>query len=154
MRDDTGDGTEAGPMAMDTLDAGRRLSADDLALLRRFEPVLCFNLGEQFFPMDADRYLAGARLCLQRPGKEPEVLVPHGRLDAAGLARSPQADVPGSVAFLSVADPLSEAQVRAFRKRSTLSDFHVGAGRLVRVGLPARFVDLLFSLSLLLRGRA
>jgi hypothetical protein len=153
MRDDTDD-TDAGAMAMDTLDAGRRLSADDLALLRRFEPILCFNLGEQFFPMDADRYLTGARLCLQRPGKEPEVLVPRGRLDAAGLGRSPQADVPGSVAFLSVADPLSAVQVRAFHKRSTLSDFHVGAGRLVRVGLPARFVDLLFSLSLLLRGRA
>lgn len=146
--------SEEGAAALDTLDASGQLTAGDLALLRRFEPILCFNTGEQFYPMDVDRYLAGARLCVQRPGKGPEELVPRGQLDAARLARSPQADVPGAVTFLSVADPLSAAQVRAFRTRSTLKDFHVGPGRLVRVGLLSRLFDLLFSLSLLLRGKA
>lgn len=139
---------------MEALDARGELSADDLALLRRFEPILCFNVGEQFFPMDADRFLAGARLCVQRPGKEPEELVPRGQLDASSLARPPQADTPGVVTFLSFASPLTATQVRAFRKSSTLKDFHTGPGRLVRVGLLPRIIDLLFSLSLLLRGRA
>lgn len=139
---------------MDSPDANDHITTDDLALLRRFEPILCFNTGEQFYPMDADRYLAGARLCAQRPDKEAEVLVPRGQIDAAALARLPLADVPGTVTFLSVAESLSAAQVRAFRRGSTLKDFHVGPGRLVRVGLLSRFVDLLFSLSLLLRGKA
>ncbi len=130
------------------------LSADDLALLRRFEPVLRFNLGEQFFPMDVDRYLAEGRLFIQRPDKEPEEVIPYRRLNATSLTQASQLDVPGAVAFLTVAEPLSASQVRAFRKHSTLKDFRVGPGRLVRVGLPARIVDLLFSLSLLLRGRA
>ena len=30
------------------------LTPEDRALLRRFEPVLCFNQGEQFYPMDVD----------------------------------------------------------------------------------------------------
>lgn len=139
---------------MESPDANDQITASDLLLLRRFEPVLCFNMGEQFFPMDADRYLASASLCTQRPGKEAEVLVPRGQLDVATLARLSGADLPGSVTFLRVADALTVAQVRTFRKRSTLKDFHVGPGRLVRVGLLSRFVDLFFSLSLLLRGRA
>ncbi|HKB46602.1 MAG TPA: hypothetical protein VKC57_02830 [Ktedonobacterales bacterium] len=139
---------------MEALDARGELSADDLALLRRFEPILCFNVGEQFFPMDADRFLAGSRLCAQRPGKEPEELVPRGQLDASSLARSPLADTPGVITFLSFASPLTATQVRAFHKSSTLKDFHTGPGRLVRVGLLPRIIDLLFSLSLLLRGRA
>ena len=139
---------------MESLADGGRLSADDLALLRRFEPVLCFNLGEQFYPMDVDRFLAGARLWMQRPGMEAEEVVPPQPLDTQTLGKASQVNVPGAVTFLTVAEPLTTAQVRAFRKRSTLTEFHVGRGRLVRVGLPARFVDLLFSLSLLLRGKA
>ncbi|MGZ3681843.1 MAG: hypothetical protein ACXVDI_25050, partial [Ktedonobacterales bacterium] len=133
---------------------GGQLTAEDLALLRRFEPVLCFNLGEQFYPMDVDRFVADASLYVQRPDAEAEEIVPRGKLDAASLSSVPQADVPGAVAFLTAAEPLTATQVRAFRRNSTLKEFHVGPGRLVRVGLLARFVDLLFSLSLLLRGRA
>jgi hypothetical protein len=128
------------------------LSAEDLALLRRFEPVICFNRGEQFYPMDADRFLAAARLCVQRPDTPPEMLVPRGELTAAYFAQ-PRREIPGAVYFLSVADPLTVSEMRAFRRTSTLREFHSGPGRLVRVGLAARFFALLFSLSLLLRGR-
>lgn len=131
-----------------------RLTADDLALLRRCEPILCFNRGEQFYPMDVDRFLADARLCIQRPNAEAQEVVPRGQLDAVALGQTSQSAVPGTVEFLSVAEPLTAAQVLAFRKSSTLKEFHVGPGRLVRVGLLARFVDLLFSVSLLLRGKA
>ncbi|HEX8036793.1 MAG TPA: hypothetical protein VF510_23245, partial [Ktedonobacterales bacterium] len=128
--------------------------AEDLALLRRFEPVLCFNLGEQFYPMDVDRFVADASLYVQRPDMEAEEIASRGQLDAASLSAVPQADVPGAVAFLTSAEPLTAVQAQAFRRNSTLKEFHEGPGRLVRVGLLARFVDLLFSLSLLLRGRA
>ena len=130
-----------------------QLTTDDLALLRRFEPVVCFNQGEQFYPTDADRYLASASLWTQRPNDAPKLVVPRGQLDAASMA-APREDMPDSVWYLSVADPLSAPQTRAFRRTSTLRTFHGGPGRLVRVGLLARLFDLLFSLSLRLRGTA
>lgn len=129
------------------------MTADDLALLRRFEPVLRFNAGEQFYPMDVERYLAGARLYVRRPDEHAELLVPRSGLDVARLAE-PRDDVPGAVYYVSVADPLDAARARAFRRTSTLRDFHPGPGRLVRVGLLARLFDLLFSLALFLRGTA
>src|SRR5260370_21327234 len=99
---------------MEAFDARGELSADDLALLRRFEPILCFNVGEQFFPMDADRFLAGARLCEQRPGKEPEELVPRGQVDASSLAQTPRADTAGGVTFLTFARPLPATPFPSF----------------------------------------
>ena len=129
------------------------LTPDELKLLRRFEPVLCFNQGEQFYPMDVDRYLAEAELFIKRPNEDPQLLVSRKQLNVALLVeRRPPA--PGSVYYLSFADPLSPAQVRRFRHTSTLKNFHTGVGRLARVGVVARLGDLLFSLSLLLRGKA
>ena len=124
---------------------------DDLALLRRFEPVLCFNRGEQFYPMSADLYLANASLWVRSPDDLPQMLVPRGQLDAGSLVRQQDA-FPHAVYYLSVADPASRVTRRAFRRTSTLREFHIGPGRLVRVGLFARFLDLFFSLSVLLRG--
>src|SRR5262249_20390434 len=117
-------------------DSPNTMTSDDLALLRRFEPVLCFTKGELFYPMNVDRYLASARLCIYRPEEGEEVLVPSGKIDAAELASSSQLDAPGPVVFLSVADPLPAAAVHAFRRTSSLKDFRSGPGRLARVGLP------------------
>lgn len=124
---------------------------NDLTLLRRFEPVLCFNRGEQFYPMSADLYLTQASLWLHRPDADPEMLAPPGKLDDTTLTKR-RDEIPGSVYYLRVAQAASLAEVRAFRHTSTLREFHTGPGRLVRVGLLARFLDLFFSLSLLLRG--
>ena len=130
----------------------RELTGDDIALLRRFEPILRFNRGEQFYPMSADLYLANASLWVRRPdASTPEVVTPRGHLDAASLMRHPTEEV-GAVFYLSFADKASRATQRAFRRTSTLREFHPGPGRLVRVGLLARFLDLFFSLSLFLRG--
>jgi hypothetical protein len=129
------------------------LASADAALLRRFEPILCFNQGEQFYPMDVDRYLAEAGLYVKRPQEDPQLLVSRGHLDVPRLVEERQS-VPGSVLYLSFADPLSSAEARRFRRTSTLKDFHVGVGRLARVGVFARLGDLLFSLSLLLRGKS
>lgn len=127
-------------------------TAGDIALLRRFEPVARFTYGEQFYPMDADRYITAARLCRQRPNDVPEVLVPRGALTVERLVET-RRDLPGTKYFLNFAESLNAAQVLHFYRTSTLRNFHVGRGRLARVGLTARFADLLFSLTLLLRGK-
>lgn len=128
------------------------ISAADIALLRRFEPIACFTYGEQFYPMDVDRYLAASRLCRQRPNDIAEELVPRGAITDQ-LLTQPHRDVPGTVYYLSFADSLNPAQVLNFYRNSTLRHFHAGSGRLARVGLTARLADLLFSITLLLRGR-
>ncbi len=129
------------------------LTPDDLALLRRFEPVLCFNQGEQFYPMDVERYLAQAELFVKRPNADPELVVPRGQLDVERLVER-RPPVAGSISYLSFTRPASFIETRRFRRTSTLQDFHTGVGRLARVGVFARLGDLLFSLSLYLRGKA
>ena len=125
---------------------------DDLALLRRFEPVVRFTNGEQFFPMDVDRYIEASRLCVQRPNDVAEVVVPQGKLTVPLLVQQ-RRDVPGSVFYLSFAEPLSPRDILSFYRTSSLRDFHAGRGRLARVGLLARILDLVFSVTLLLRGK-
>src|SRR5262249_58504255 len=112
----------------DPADSPATLTSDEIALLRRFEPILCFTNGELFFPMDVDRYLASARLCIHLPEEGAEVLVPPGKLNAAELASSSQVDSPGAVVFLSVADPVPAAAGHAFRRTSSLKDFHARPG--------------------------
>lgn len=129
-----------------------QLSEEDVALLRRFEPVVCYTDGEQFYPMDADRYIAASRLCRQCPNDVPEVVVERGVLSAEWLAR-PWQGTPGTYYYLSFAESLNPAQVLNFYRTSTLRHFHAGAGRLARVGLTARLADMLFSFTLLLRGK-
>src|SRR5689334_1852584 len=123
------------------------LSKDDLAMLRRFEPVLCFNRGEQFYPMNVDRYLAVASLSIKQPHEAPQLLIERGQLTADLLVEQ-RPPMPGAVYYLSAVDPLPAAKARQFHKTSTLKDFQRGPGRLARVGLVARLGDLLFSLSL------
>ncbi len=128
------------------------LLPEDIALLRRFEPVVCFTYGEQFYPMDADRYIAEAQLCRQRPNDVAEVIIPRGALTPDLLAQ-PWRDQPGTYYYLSFAESLNPAQVLNFYRTSTLRTFHAGPGRLARVGLTARLADMLFSMTLLLRGK-
>jgi hypothetical protein len=125
---------------------------DDLALLRRFEPIARFTYGEQFYPMDVDRYIGASRLCVQRPNDVAETLVPRGELGMEQLV-APRREVPGSSFYMSFADPLNPAQVLNFYRNATLRNFHAGRGRLARVGVGARVADLVFSIALLLRGK-
>lgn len=128
------------------------LLPDDLALLRRFEPIACFNKGEQFYPMHADSYIKASRLCVKRPNATARTLVPAGKLNPSLLAQMWR-DIPGAVYYLQFVDPLSPSQLLTFYRTSTLRHFHAGQGRLTRVGLVARAADLLFSLTLLMRGK-
>lgn len=129
-----------------------QISAADVALLRRFEPVAYFTHGEQFFPMDAERYIAWCALCVKRPNEPARVLVPRGKLTVAKLTQ-PWPDVPGSIYYLHFVDPLPPREIQQFYQNSTLRDFRRGRGRLARVGILSRLGDMVFSVSLLLRGR-
>jgi hypothetical protein len=129
-----------------------QISEADIALLRRFEPVAHFTYGEQFFPMDAERYIRRCALCVKRPNEPVRVLVPRGKLTVAKLTQ-PWPDVPGAIYYLHFVDPLPPREIQQFYQKSTLRDFRPGRGRLARVGILSRLGDLVFSVSLLVRGR-
>ena len=46
---------------------GIHSTATDAELLRAFEPVVRFTSGEQFFPMDVERYVSACSLWLYHP---------------------------------------------------------------------------------------
>jgi len=130
----------------------------DLALLRRFEPIVHFTHGEQFFPMDVEPFVESCSLWVQRPEQQPLQLVRQGRLSLRRLAR-PYFDEFGAVYFLKLTEPLgmTEMAKQTVRNSRLVSSdenvFRAGRGRLARVGYGSRLVDALFSLSLLARGR-
>lgn len=130
---------------------------DELTLLRRFEPVLRFTRGENFFPMDVELFVRNSSLWVQRPNTEPALLVAQGELDLDRLAY-PYPDEFGTVHYLKFAEPLGAAAMAAHTLRQVQQGpahekFHVGRGRLARVGYLSRLLDALFSISLLARGR-
>lgn len=133
----------------------------DLAILRRFEPVVRYTRGERFFPIDVERYISQCSLWVQRPNVPPEELVPQGKLTVEHLTRLPN-DGFRSVHYLKLIEPLDLLElakyslnqaVQAFSHPDTADLFRAGRGRLVRVGYSSRLVDALFSITLFLRGR-
>lgn len=134
------------------------LTSTDLELLRAFEPVVKYTLGEQFYPMDVERYVDLCALCVHYPDGRQETLVPRGRLSMERLVRSRTLDF-DAVEYLRFVAPqtLQESvgalsQGHALRKAKQ-NVFKAGQGRLARGGLLPRLADALFSLTLLLRGR-
>jgi hypothetical protein len=140
---------------------------ENLAMLRRFEPLVRYTRGERFFPMDVDRYISQCSLWVQRPDGDAELLVPQGELDIDKLIE-PRHHGFGAVYFLKFIEPLDLGElarhsfnqaVTSIRKALRLrlyeqgDRFRAGKGRLARVGYGSRFVDALFSLTLVLRGR-
>ena len=135
--------------------------AQKQALLRRFEPIIRYTRGEQFFPMSVEPYLQRCSLWQQFPGGEPQCLIPEGQLTVEALAEPRMASF-GAVHFLKFITPLNLAELAAYRlqnlqeglkRRDGREQFRAGRGRLARVGYSSRFIDALFQLSLLARGR-
>ena len=133
----------------------------DRELLRRFEPVLRFTAGEQFFPTTVEPYLRRCSLWLQRRNQPPHQLIPVGELTVERLAQPHLAEF-GARLYLKLEATNAAAQAPLSIARplhQTISDslvnhtFHAGRGRLARVGYAARVADAAFSLSLLARGR-
>lgn len=129
----------------------------DRALLRRFEPVLRYTRGEEFFPLDVERYVWRCSLWAKRKDEEPRCLVPEGKLTLERLAEPHPGDFE-TVHYLKFIEPLNVARMAAYRlqrgrERDPERRFRAGIGRLARVGYLSRFADTLFSLTLLARGR-
>lgn len=132
--------------------------AADRALLQRFEPVIRYTRGERFFPLDVDRYVRACSLWVQRPGEPPHCVLPEGEVTLEKLAE-PRAAEFGAVYYLKFIEPLNIAELAAYAVQTGLAKkdptdvFSAGRGRLARVGYGSRFVDALFSITLLARGR-
>jgi hypothetical protein len=133
----------------------------DLALIKRFEPIVKFSRGERFFPIDVDRYIKECSLWVQRPKEPPVLVVPQGELTLERLAEVRQEGF-GSVYFLKFIDPLDlidlaryslQEAVKQITHQNEENVFHAGRGRLARVGYVSRIIDALFTLTLLMRGR-
>ena len=124
----------------------------DLALLRRFEPILRFTEGELFFPSPVAGYVERCDLLAGTSVRDRRVLVPAGELTLERLAEAGDS-APGEVQFLRfVQRPLNPIELTRWRQRPGRPSFHA-PGRLARVGLPARLLDAGLVLSLLVRGR-
>ena len=133
-------------------------TATDLELLRAFEPVVRFTAGEQFFPMDVERYVGSCSLWLYHPDDHDEQVVPEGELTIEKLLE-PRLAPFGAIFYLRFVPPLGiEASARALAelarlRRAQTHKFRTGLGRLARGGLVPRLMDAVFSATLLLRGR-
>ena len=133
----------------------------DMALLRRFEPIIRSTIGDKFYPMDVEPYVRACSLWVQRPGEQAVCVVRGGKLSLDRLAQQPR-DEAGAVHFLKFTDeddlgPDARGR-RLFRRRAmdriqARQAFKAGRGRLARVGYFSRFVDALYSIALLARGR-
>ena len=135
----------------------QQIPADlERALLRRFEPVLHFTRGEQFFPIDVEHYVKQASLWYQRVGDDAVCVLGVGEVTLDKLSQV-DLGLPDAVYFLKFAEPLNASALAAYRHarqdvpRST--HFAPGRARLARVGYVSRFVEALFSVALLARGR-
>lgn len=124
----------------------------DLALLERYEPVMRFTRGEQFFPMCARAYVAACSLWAQHADRQPVCLVDEEKLSLDDLSAQPF-DAPRTVYFLKLIDPLNIREMAVARLSEESEPFARGPGRLTRVGYVSRLADAGFRLGLLARGR-
>ena len=154
MRTGPGNGFAFPPSARHT---GVVTAADDLRLLRRYEPVLRFTEGELFLPMPVEDYLAscslwrsGSKRGRGRPGAGERLCAP-GELTPSRLA---QVSEPGpGLALRFVERPLGRRELRTWRRDAGRPRLAGGGGRFAAVGLLSRFIDAVMRVSLLLRGR-
>lgn len=128
-------------------------SADaDLALLRRFEPILRLTEGEFFLPTAVEDYVRCCELLEQGPDRQPIVVIPKGSLTIERLVEF-GADHPRAGYHLRFVDaPFTRIEIAKWRVRSDRPRFH-NASRLARVGVFSRGLDALNRASLIFRGR-
>ncbi|NLX11933.1 MAG: hypothetical protein GXY36_19980 [Chloroflexi bacterium] len=122
----------------------------DLDLLRQYEPVIRYTYGEHFFPLDVEPYIEHSSLWLRGRDMPPEELVARGQLTPELLTEIVP-EFPNSTLYLQFVEPLTGRMLQKFLTRRDRPRFRA-RGRLARVGLSARIVDALFSITLLLRG--
>jgi hypothetical protein len=96
----------------------------DLVLLRRFEPIIRYTRGEEFFPIDIAHYISACSLWVRRPNNPtPICLSPVEELTLDKLAE-PRSDKFGSIFFLKFSDPLTVAELASYKLRVSLVQPH------------------------------
>lgn len=126
-------------------------AAADLALLRRYEPIIRYTHGEYFFPMAARDYVAACDLWAVDDTGQRSLVVPAGDLTIDDLATW-ASRVPHRSMFLRfVQHPANGVELAQRGDRSGRPRFSAPS-RLARAGIGARLIDAGFDLSLLVRG--
>jgi hypothetical protein len=129
-----------------------------IELLRRYEPVLKFTRGEQFFPLDAAAYVEHCSLWERFPNREAVCLIPKGELTLEQLSQIETGN-PNAVRFLRFVEEvkIKDLATQGLQQLGIGTEekniFRAGRGRLARVGYFSRFADALFSFLLFARGR-
>ncbi|HIP70202.1 MAG TPA: hypothetical protein EYH05_02260, partial [Anaerolineae bacterium] len=127
------------------------MTAKDLDLLRRFEPVVRYTQGELFFPSAVNAYLSRCSLWQRDEQGERQLLVPAGSLSLEKLSRFNELRRNNLLYLRFVQQPLRPMDFQQWRQRPRRPVFHA-TGRLSRVGLSARILNTFFDLSLVVRG--
>lgn len=125
-------------------------AAEQMALLRRFEPVIRYVRGELFFPMSVDDYIAESRL-VAGTGDDLEVLAERGSLTRDLLAQLGRSHASRNLSLEHVDAPLDRAAYRRWRRRPDREKFKPSS-RFAAVGLLSRLIDIVVRLTLILRG--
>ena len=130
----------------------------DLELLQKFEPVVYYTRGEQFFPTEVEPYIKDSSLWEHHPDGPDELLVKHGEMTLEKLIE-PRSAAFGSIRYMRFIEPLTLGEAalvltnQVALRHNLGNAFHTGIGRLARGGFLPRLADGLFSLSFLLRGK-
>src|SRR5512138_574166 len=75
------------------------VSTPDLELLRRYEPVIRYTKGEQFFPSDVERYVRACSLWAHHLSGRDELIVPQDYMNIRELVQE-RAESFGTVHYL------------------------------------------------------
>jgi hypothetical protein len=142
----------------DVLREGMPANSTDFELLRRYEPVIRYTQGEQFYPSDVEHYIQECSLWAHYPDGHDELLVKQEDLTMETLIEQRPAEF-GTVHYLRFIETLSLSEAAEMLSaqislRARLkNNFHAGLGRLARGGMLPRVLDALFTMSFLMRGR-
>lgn len=130
---------------------------DQLAVARRFEPVVRYTQGELFFPMAVEDYVARAALWSRsavptgRRDRARTRLADHGELTLDGLLDRAAEHRDRRLELRTVPGPLTRRERLQWRRRPDRARLS-STSRLATVGLIGRLIDVLFRLSLVIRG--
>jgi hypothetical protein len=124
---------------------------NDLALLRRHEPIIYFTSGEMFFPRAVDEYVRHSSLWEVDVRGKVRQLAAEGALDLEALAGHDQVPAGHALYLRFVPEPLRPLEYQQWLNRAGRVPFKA-PGRLARVPLISRIGDAFFDLSLAVRG--
>ncbi len=126
-------------------------SERQLALLRRYEPVIRYTAGEMFFPTSVREHVDRSALYASVAGK-PVELAARGSLTLERLAELGEEHRGEQLYLQRPAEALGRKEYRAWNRSPGHPRFKASS-RFAAVGLLSRLIDSVMRLTLLLRGR-